>query len=68
MIRPLRLRRLQRTNEHLSLPCHDHLRRQPPGPNVADQADTITAPTFLDEALVALTQLDVVDGTSFAHR
>ena len=37
-------------------------------PNVADQADTITAPTFLDEALVALTQLDVVDGTSFAHR
>jgi BRCT domain type II-containing protein len=36
--------------------------------NVADQADTITAPTFLDEAPVALTQLDVVDGTSFAHR
>src|SRR6267143_1340582 len=38
MIRPLRLRRLQRANEHLRLPCHDHLRRQPPGPNVADQA------------------------------
>jgi hypothetical protein len=47
MIRPPRL-----ANENLRLPGHDHLRRQAPGPNVADQVDTITAPTSLDVALV----------------
>jgi hypothetical protein len=39
-------------NENLRLPCHDYLRRQPPGPKLADQADTITAPTSRDVALV----------------
>jgi hypothetical protein len=43
----LRLRRLQRADEHLRLPCHHHLHRQPPGPNTADQVHTVTAPTFL---------------------
>src|SRR5947209_4275740 len=45
-----------RTNTS-GVPRQDHLRRQPPGPDVADQAGTFTAPTFLDEAPVSRAHL-----------
>src|SRR5690606_33141193 len=44
----LRLGRLQLADEHLRLPCHHHLRRQPP----RQPPRLVTTATFSDEALV----------------